>query len=101
MILDILDQCKINRGTLNHLYSFHHWVRLYLLTVMCTNIYVDSQHFSFSNQLHKRSVINKRSAMSNAGFDDEVGLHLPDNLLHSDHVLRILDDRSTHPCKVV
>ena len=39
--------------------------------------------------------------MGDAGLDDEVGLHRPDQLLHRNDVLRVLDDRASQPLEVV
>src|SRR5688572_21312633 len=39
--------------------------------------------------------------MGDARFDDEIWPRAPDNFLHRDHVLRILDDWATEPGKIV
>jgi len=43
----------------------------------------------------------QRTAVRNAGLDDEVRADLPHQFLHRHHILRILDDGAAHPVKVV
>ena len=44
---------------------------------------------------------DQRSAVGDAGLDDQVGLDLPDDLLYRHHVLWLLDDRAAEPGEVV
>ena len=44
---------------------------------------------------------DQRPAMRNTGFDDEVGLDGPNNLLDGDNVLRVLNYRPSHPLEMI
>ena len=44
---------------------------------------------------------NERPAVGDPRFDDEVGLDFPDQFLHGDHVLRVLDNRPPKPREIV
>ena len=52
-------------------------------------------------QLEHRRREDQRAAVRDAGLDDQLGLQRPDQLLHRDDVLRVLDDRPAEPGEVV
>ena len=85
--------------------------------VVGADIDVDAKHFaardfrieflarlnSFTHIQHGQQggAEDERAAVGDAGFDDEIGLDLPDQFLHGDHVNGRLDNWPTHAFKVI
>ena len=70
--------------------------------IVRSNIHVDSHDLAgAANQFEDRRRQKKRSPVRNSGFNDQIRLDLPENLLHRDDVLRVLDDRPAKPGKVI
>ena len=73
----------------------------YRHAVVGADIDIDAEHLAVSHQLAQRGVVDQRAAMRDAGFDDQVRSHVPQDFLHGDHVLRVLDDRPAHPSEII
>ena len=104
----------LNARTLDHLDARCQGMRLDCRPVVRPDIDVDTKHLAarlcggntgfriaYVKQGQHGSTEYQRTAVRNAGLDNQVGLHFPDDLLHRHHVLRILDHRATQPTVVV
>jgi len=77
-------------------------VLLDLAAVVAPDVDVHPHHEAVAAEdLEQGRRVDQRAAVRDAGLDDEVGAHLPDELLNGEEVLRQLDDGPAEPAEVV
>src|SRR5205807_7106109 len=100
--IDLFCYRLVVRGSLNHRDTFGHGMLLDLAPIVLSNIDVNRQNLTTStNQLQNGCVKHQGPSMSNPGLYDQSRLHRPDDLLHSNDVLWILNNGSSKPSEVV
>src|SRR4051812_46440801 len=97
----LVDNGGINRRALDQSDPFKHWMLFDLCPVMFTDINIHSYYLTFANQFQHRSIKYDRAPMSDAGFNDQVRLYFPDDFLHGQYILWVLNDRSAHPGEII
>lgn len=71
------------------------------------NIDIHAQDFGICGaatcgvQLEHGGGKDQRAAVGDAGFDDQVWFYVPDDFLHGNHVLGVLDDGSAEPREMI
>ncbi len=100
----LIDDLRIDGGSLDHVNPARHRVRLDCRAIMGANIDINPQNpplrrsrVQHRPRLDRIAVVehcqhcrtlNEGAAMGNAGFDDQVRLHIPDDFLKGHHVCR-------------
>jgi len=116
-VVHLRDDLGRNAGALYHLDAGGHGVGFNSSAVVGTDINVNAQHLTFGvlgvergagldrfahvEQGKHGCAQDQRTAVGDARFDDQVGLDLPDQFLHGNHVLRVLDDGAAKCCEFV
>ena len=98
----------LNGRAFYHANARRHAVRLNRVAVMSPDVDINAHHSSFWGGRVKRFAIadgvvvvqhrqnrgrqNQRSAVGDSRLNHYIGAHPPNQFLHGDHVLRVLDD---------
>ena len=101
MLFNFSYNCRVDRRPLDHFYTFKHRMAFNFFTVVVTYVYINSYYFSLSNQFQHRCIKDQRTSMCNTCFNNQIGFYIPNNFLHGNHILRILDNRPAQPGKII
>src|SRR5919201_1579758 len=99
---DLFEHRWIGGGALDHRDSRGERVALDLRSILRPNLDVDAHDTPIAAEhMQQRSPEHQRPPMGDAGLDDQVGLHAPDDFLDRDDVIGKLDDRPAEPAEVI
>lgn len=115
--VDSIDDFGIDARPLDHLDTRKHRVTFNGFAVVGSDVDINSQHLATRltrikgcallngvghvEQGEHGSAEHQRTAMGDASLNDQIWLDLPDDFLHRDDVLRILDDGAAEPFEMV